>query len=108
MGSRILDVKDGNFDEEVLRSSVPVLVDFSAEWCGPCKKMVPIMEEIAAEFEGKVKVGTVDVGLAQETALRFKILSVPTVIFFKNGKVQDQVVGLSQKNALVSRLQRLL
>ena len=108
MGSRILDVKDGNFDVEVLRSSVPVLVDFSAEWCGPCKKMVPIMEEIAAEFEGKVKVGTVDVGLAQETALRFKILSVPTVIFFKNGKVQDQVVGLSQKNALVSRLQRLL
>ena len=108
MGSKVLDVKDGNFDEEVLRSSVPVLVDFSAEWCGPCKKMVPIMEEIAAEFEGKVKVGTVDVGLAQETALRFKILSVPTVIFFKNGKVQDQVVGLSQKNALVSRLQRLL
>ena len=108
MGSKVLDVKDGNFDEEVLRSSVPVLVDFSAEWCGPCKKMVPIMEEIAAEYEGKVKVGTVDVGLAQETALRFKILSVPTVIFFKNGKVQDQVVGLSQKNALVSRLQRLL
>jgi len=108
MGSKVLDVQDGNFEEEVLRSSVPVLVDFSAEWCGPCRKMVPIMEEIATEYEGKVKVGTVDVGLAQETALRFKILSVPTVIFFKGGKVQDQVVGLSHKNALVSRLQRLL
>ena len=108
MGSKVLEVKDGNFDEEVLRSSVPVLVDFSAEWCGPCKTMVPIMEEIAAEYEGKVKVGTVDVGLAQETALRFGILSVPTVIFFKDGKVQDQVVGPSHKNALVSRLQRLL
>ena len=108
MGSKVLDVKDGNFEEEVLRSSVPVLVDFSAEWCGPCRKMAPIMEEIATEYEGKAKVGTVDVGLAQETALRFGILSVPTVIFFKNGKVQDQVVGLSHKNALVSRLQRLL
>lgn len=108
MGSKVLDVQDGNFEEEVLRSSIPVLVDFSAEWCGPCRKMAPIMEEIATEYEGKAKVGTVDVGLAQETALRFGILSVPTVIFFKDGKVQDQVVGLSHKNALVSRLQRLL
>ncbi len=108
MKGKVLDVKDGNFEEEVLRSSVPVVLDFSAEWCGPCRKMAPIMEEIATEYEGKAKVGTVDVGLAQETTLRFGILSVPTVVFIKNGKVQDQVVGLSQKNALVSRLRRLL
>lgn len=108
MGSKVLDVKDGNFDEEVLQSSLPVLLDFSAEWCGPCKKLAPIMEEIALEYEGKVKVGTVDVGVAQETALRFGILSVPTVVFIKDGKVQDQVVGPAQKNALVTRLQRLL
>jgi len=108
MGSKVLDVKDGNFDEEVLHSSLPVLLDFSAEWCGPCKQLAPIMEEIASEYEGKVKVGTVDVGMAQETALRFGILSVPTVVFIKDGKVQDQVVGLAQKHALVTRLQRLL
>jgi thioredoxin 1 len=108
MGSKVMNVKDGNFDEEVLRSSVPVLVDFSAEWCGPCRKMAPIMEEIASEFEGKAKVGTVDMGLFQETALRFAILEVPTVLFIKDGKVRDQVVGLTQKTALVSRLQRLL
>jgi thioredoxin 1 len=108
MGGKVLDVKDGNFDEEVLQSSLPVLLDFSAEWCVPCKKLAPILEEIASEFEGKVKVGTVDVGLEQETTLHFGILSVPTVVFIKDGKVQDQVVGLAQKTALVTRLQRLL
>ena len=108
MGSKVMDVKDANFEEEVLHSSVPVLLDFSAEWCGPCQKLAPIMEEIASEYEGKVKVGTVDVGLAQETALHFGILSLPTVVFIKDGKVHDQVVGLAQKNVLVSRLQRLL
>lgn len=108
MGSKVMDVKDGNFEQEVLLSSVPVLLDFSAEWCSPCQKLVPILEEIASEYEGKVKVGTVDVGLAQETALHFGILSLPTVVFIKDGKVQDQVVGLAQKNVLVSRLQRLL
>ena len=104
----VLKVQDGNFEQEVLNSEVPVLLDFSAEWCGPCKALVPIIEEIASEYEGKVKVGTVDVGLAQDTAVKFGVLSVPTVLFFKNGKVRDQVVGLVQKNALVSRLQRLL
>ncbi|HEV8376596.1 MAG TPA: thioredoxin domain-containing protein [Candidatus Polarisedimenticolia bacterium] len=108
MGSKILDVKDGNFDAEVLQSSVPVLLDFSAEWCGPCKKMVPIIEEIATEFDGRAKVGTVDVGMSLETALRLGVLSVPTVIFFKDGKVQEKLVGPTQKSALTSRLQRLL
>jgi thioredoxin 1 len=108
MGSRVLDVRDGNFEEEVLHSSLPVLVDFSAEWCGPCKKLAPIMEEIASEYEGKAKVRTVDVGLAQETAVRFGVMSVPTVIFFKDGKVQETLVGPTPKSTLVSRLQRLL
>ncbi|HMC83687.1 MAG TPA: thioredoxin [Candidatus Polarisedimenticolia bacterium] len=104
----VLKVQDGNFEKEVLNSEVPVLLDFSAEWCGPCKELVPIIEEIASEYEGKIKVGTVDVGLAQDTAVKFGVLSVPTVLFFKDGKVRDQVVGLVQKNALISRLQRLL
>ena len=108
MGSKILDVKDGNFEEEVLRSDVPVLLDFSAEWCSPCQKMVPIMEEIAAEFEGRAKVASVDVGLDQETAMRLGVVSVPTVIFFKGGKVREKLVGPAQKSVLVSRLQRLL
>jgi|SRR5215471_12101420 len=108
MGSKILDVRDGNFEQEVLHSSVPVLLDCSAEWCGPCQKMTPIIEEIAREFEGRVKVGYVDVGAAQETAVRLGVLSVPTVIFFKGGKVQETLVGPAQKSVLVSRLQRLL
>ncbi|HEU5179980.1 MAG TPA: thioredoxin [Candidatus Polarisedimenticolia bacterium] len=108
MGTKILDVQDGNFDREVLQSHVPVMLDFSAEWCGPCQKMVPIFEEIAAEFEGRAKVATIDVGLAQETAVRLGVMSVPTVIFFKDGRVQETLVGPSQKSALVSRLQRLL
>ena len=108
MGTKILDVKDGNFEEEVLHSEVPVLLDFSAEWCGPCQKMTPIIEEIATEFEGRAKVGNVDVGIAQETAVRLGVMSVPTLIFFKGGKVQEKVVGPAQKSALVSRLQRLL
>jgi thioredoxin len=108
MGTKILDVKDGNFEEEVLHSEVPVLLDFSAEWCGPCKQMAPIMEEIATEFEGRAKVGNVDVGADQETAVRLGVLSVPTVIFFKGGKVQEKLVGPAQKSALVSRLERLL
>lgn len=108
MGSKILDVKDTNFDAEVLQSSVPVLLDFSAEWCGPCKKMAPIIEEIATEFDGRAKVGTVDVGMSAETAVRLGVLSVPTVIFFKDGKVQEKLVGPAQKSTLTSRLQRLL
>jgi thioredoxin 1 len=104
----ILKVQDGNFEQEVLNSELPVLLDFSAEWCGPCKKLAPIIEEIAAEYEGKIKVGTVDIGVAQDTAVKFGVLSVPTVLFFKDGKVRDTVIGLVQKNALVSRLQRLL
>jgi len=108
MGSKILDVKDGNFEQEVLHSNLPVLLDCSAEWCGPCQKMTPIIEEIAQEFEGRAKVANVDVGAAQETAVRLGVLSVPTVIFFKGGKVQETLIGPAQKSVLVSRLQRLL
>jgi thioredoxin 1 len=108
LARKVLDVKDGNFDEVVLHSRLPVLLDFSAVWCGPCRDLAPIIEEIASEYEGKVKVGTVDIGLSQDTAERLGILSVPTVMFFKNGRVRDQVVGPVEKNALVSRLRRLL
>lgn len=108
MGNKILDVKDGNFDQEVLQSQIPVLLDFSAEWCGPCQVLFPIIEEIAAEFEGRAKVGTADVGMAQETAVRLGVMSLPTVVFFKDGKVQETLVGPAQKSTLVSRLQRLL
>ena len=108
MGSKIQDVKDGDFEQEVLRSRLPVLLDCSAEWCGPCQKMTPIIEEIAQEFEGRAKVVTIDVGAAQETAVKLGVLSVPTVIFFKGGKVQETLIGPAQKSALVSRLQRLL
>lgn len=106
--SKVLNVKDTNFETEVMDSDLPVLIDFSAEWCGPCKQLAPIIEELAVEYEGKIKVGTIDVGTSQQTATRFGVLSVPTILIFKNGKVQDQLGGAVPKNTLVTRIERLL
>lgn len=88
-----LAVNDSNFDEVVLNSEQPAMVDFWAEWCGPCKMMLPIVEEISAEFEGKLTVAKVDVDSSQGTAAKFGIRNIPTILFFKGGKVVDKQVG---------------
>lgn len=103
-----LAVNDSNFEEVVLKSAQPVMVDFWAEWCGPCKMMLPIVEEISTEFEGKVTVVKVDVDSSQATAAKFGIRNIPTILFFKNGQVADKQVGAVPKQALVDKINKLL
>ena len=99
---------DANFETEVKQSDAPVLVDFGAEWCGPCRALAPIVEALAQEFDGRLKVGTVDIDNSREVAGEFAIMSVPTIIFFKDGKVVDKVVGLRQKADLQKKIEGLL
>lgn len=93
-GQNLLELTDANFESEVIQSDTPVLVDFWAEWCQPCKMLGPTIEKIANEYEGKVKVGKVDTDSNRETAVKFNITAIPTVIIFDKGTVAQQVVGL--------------
>jgi len=106
--SKLVHADDGSFETEVLKASGPVLVDFSATWCAPCKKLEPIVEDLAGEYDGRVKVVKVDVDRAPNTAARFGVMSVPTMLVFRDGAVKDQVVGLVAKRALADRLERVL
>jgi thioredoxin 1 len=106
--SQVHEVNDGNFEAEVLQSELPVLVDFSATWCAPCKKLDPIVHEIAGEYDGKVKVVHVDIDNARTTAAGYGILSVPTLLFVKAGEVMEKVTGLLAKSALEEKLRKVL
>jgi thioredoxin 1 len=97
-----------NFPEEVLKSATPVVVDFWAEWCGPCKMIAPVLDELAAEYDGKVKIGKVNIDEHQQLAIDHHINSIPTLLFFKNGQVADQVVGMRSKRDLKASFDRLL
>lgn len=99
---------DQNFAEEVLKSSIPVLVDCYAEWCGPCKMLSPIVEELAGEYEGKVKIGKLDVDDSPEISQQFGIQSIPTLLFVKDGQIVDKMVGFQNKEALEEKLDSLL
>lgn len=99
---------DDNFQTEVIHSDKLVLVDFWAEWCGPCKMIAPIVEELAMEYDGTLKVGKVDVDANQRVSMQFGIRSIPTLLIFKNGKVVDQVIGAVPKRALTEKLSRHL
>ena len=95
-----LSVNDANFEQEVLKSTIPVLVDFWAPWCGPCQILGPVIEEISKEYEGKIKVCKVNVDDASNTASSYGIMSIPTLVVFKNGKIVNKVVGALPKNEL--------
>ena len=97
-----------NFQEEVLNAKEPVLVDMFATWCGPCKMMGPVIEEIAAEYEGKVKVGKLDIDQDPELTAQYKIMSVPTFLLFKDGEVLDKIIGGVPKEILTEAIDKLL
>jgi len=103
--SNVLTFQDSNFDSEVLGSDIPVLVDFWAEWCGPCKMMAPTVHAIAGEYAGKLKVGKLDVDENGGTAMRYRIQGIPTLLLFKGGQVVDQRVGAVGKPEVVKMLQ---
>jgi thioredoxin 1 len=102
-----IEINEANFEAEVLQSNQPVLVDFWAEWCGPCKMLGPVLEEIAFEHEGRLKVAKVNVDINSDLAERFAIQSIPTLLFFAGGKARDKTIGVLGKRAIVSRLEKL-
>ncbi len=103
-----LTLTDANFQSEVIDSELPVLVDFWAEWCGPCKMIGPVIDQVATDLEGIAKVGKVNVDDARELAVKYNVRSIPLLLFFKNGEVKDQIVGASvTKDQLKAKLQAL-
>lgn len=102
----IFEVNDANFDQDVLKSDQPVLVDFWAAWCGPCRALAPIVDELAQHFQGKIKVGKMDVDSNSATPMRYKVTGIPTLLVFKGGQVVEQLVGYRPKEAIQQALEK--
>ena len=103
-----IEITDGNFEAEVLQSDKPVLIDFWAAWCAPCRMIAPIVEELAQEYDGKVKIGKLDVDVNQQTAIKYGVRSIPTVLIIKNGEVADTIIGALPKTAFIDKLEAVL
>ena len=108
MAENLIEFTDDNFDTEVLKSNLPVLVDFWAEWCGPCKMIAPIVEEIAGDYAGKVKVGKVNVDFNNQVAMQDGIRGIPALLVFKGGSVANQIVGAVPKNNITQILDEVI
>ena len=104
MGGGLKEFTDDNFSQDVLSNTLPVVVDFWAQWCGPCKMLTPIIEEISADYEGRIVIGKLDVDSNPQTAAKYGINSIPSMLFFKNGEVVDQHTGLLAKGPLKAKI----
>jgi len=105
MSGKIVDITNDTFEEVVLKSEIPVVVDFWASWCGPCRMVAPIMEELANEFEGRVKIAKVNVDDQGELAAKFRIMSIPTIMIFKGGQMVEKVIGARTKEEFAKMLE---
>ena len=108
MAENVMEFNDQNFDSDVLKAGMPVLVDFWAVWCGPCKAIAPIVEEVANDYSGKVRVGKMDVDSNNQVAMRYGIRSIPTLLLFSGGEVVDQVIGNVGKESIESMLSKAI
>lgn len=108
MSENVLEITDQNFDSDVLQSKTPVVIDFWAEWCGPCKTIAPVIDELADEYLGKVKFGKVNVDFNQQTAMKYGIRSIPSLLIFKDGSVVNQIIGSVPKDSIVKLLEETL
>jgi thioredoxin 1 len=106
MAGNLIVATESNFNDEVLRSDTPVLVDFWAEWCGPCKMIAPVLDELATEYGGKVKIAKVNIDEHQNLAGQYRITAIPTLLLFKNGQVLEQIVGMKSKRDLKASLDK--
>ncbi|WP_129722577.1 thioredoxin [Xylanivirga thermophila] len=105
---KLLTLTQNNFDDEVLKSDIPVLVDFWAAWCGPCRMIGPIVEQLAEEYDGKIKVGKVNVDEQNELAAQYRVMSIPTLFIFKDGKIAGQLIGARPKADLEEMIEKVL
>lgn len=108
VGEGVINVTDDNFEEEVLKSKLPVMVDFWAEWCPPCKMIAPIVDELARDYKGKLKVAELDVDNGTGTATEFGVMNIPTIMFFKDGKEYKRIIGANPKRVFENTIKELI